>query len=158
MPQPYAIRTIAHGSAAYAAELALRKKVLRDPLGLEFTQEELRTDARSIHLGCFQDDRLLGCLVLTPGAGGDVRMRQVAVLPELQGRGIGTALVTTAEALAREKGFRRMVLHARQSAVPFYQRLGYRTVGEPFTEVGLPHRQMEKALAHACNVAYRDRR
>lgn len=146
MSQPHAVRVIVYGSAAYAAELALRKAVLRDPLGLEFTREELLSDAGSIHLGCFQDERLLGCLVLTPADGGDIRMRQVAVVPEWRRRGIGTALVTAAEALAWEKGFRRIVLHARQSAGPFYERLGYRAVGEPFVEIGLLHHAMVKAI------------
>ena len=31
-----------------------------------------------------------------------------------------------------------MSLHARQIAVPFYERLGYTIVGEPFEEVGIP--------------------
>ncbi len=146
MSQPHAIRVIGYGSVAYAAELALRKAVLRDPLGLEFTREELLSDARSIHLGCFQDDRLVGCLVLTPAEGGEMRMRQVAVAPECQRRGIGTALVAAAEALARQEGFRRMVLHARQSAVAFYERLGYQVLGEPFEEIGLCHRAMVKTL------------
>lgn len=149
MPQPYAVRIIDHGSEAYAAELALRKSVLRDPLGLEFSQEELQTDARSIHLGCFHGGRLLGCLVLTPAGEGDIRMRQVAVVPEMQRRGIGTALVEAAEALARETGFRRMFLHARESAVPFYARLGYRVLGDPFFEIGLLHREMVKPLTAA---------
>jgi predicted GNAT family N-acyltransferase len=39
-----------------------------------------------------------------------------------------------------------MILHARATAVPFYLRLGYTVVGEPFEEVGIPHRGMEKAL------------
>ena len=39
-----------------------------------------------------------------------------------------------------------MVLHARQTAVPFYERLGYETYGEPFVEVTIPHIAMRMAL------------
>ena len=39
-----------------------------------------------------------------------------------------------------------MTLHARQVAVPFYERLGYSIVGEPFEEVSIPHFKMEKGL------------
>jgi len=39
-----------------------------------------------------------------------------------------------------------MVLHAREAAIPFYLRLGYELEGEPFTEVGIPHRRMVKLL------------
>ena len=42
--------------------------------------------------------------------------------------------------------FSVMVLHARQTAVPFYLKLGYAEVGAPFQEVGIPHRCMEKPL------------
>ena len=40
-----------------------------------------------------------------------------------------------------------MVLNARTSAVPFYERLGYETRGEPFVEVTVPHLAMAKRLA-----------
>jgi predicted GNAT family N-acyltransferase len=39
-----------------------------------------------------------------------------------------------------------MVLNARDTAIPFYLHLGYELVGEPFVEVGIPHRKMRKAL------------
>ena len=71
-------------------------------------------------------------------------MRQLAVAAELQGQGIGTALVEFAEALAREIGYRRMILHARETAVPFYEKQGYSIIGEGFEEVTIPHWAMEK--------------
>jgi predicted GNAT family N-acyltransferase len=37
-------------------------------------------------------------------------------------------------------------MHARQTAVGFYQKLGYSITGEPFEEVTIPHYIMEKAL------------
>jgi len=64
----------------------------------------------------------------------------------LQGQGIGTTLVEYAEALARKIGYRRMVLHAREEAVPFYERLGYARIGGRFEEVTIPHWAMEKCL------------
>jgi hypothetical protein len=39
-----------------------------------------------------------------------------------------------------------MILHARETAVPFYERLRYSPVGDVFQEVTLPHRLMEKRL------------
>jgi predicted GNAT family N-acyltransferase len=39
-----------------------------------------------------------------------------------------------------------MTLHARQTAVAFYERLRYAVDGEPFMEIGLPHRTMTKEL------------
>jgi predicted GNAT family N-acyltransferase len=55
-------------------------------------------------------------------------------------------LVDYAERFARARGWRRITMHARESTVPFYERLGYRKLGERFIEVTIPHFIMEKAL------------
>jgi predicted GNAT family N-acyltransferase len=87
---------------------------------------------------------LLGYLNLTPLSNSEAKMRQVAVAPAAQGRGVGKALVAYSEAVARRAGFQHITLHARETAVPFYLNLGYQKVGEAFEEVGLPHWKMEK--------------
>jgi GNAT superfamily N-acetyltransferase len=74
-------------------------------------------------------------------------MRQVAVLPPLQGGGIGGALVRFAESFAVSHGIVRFELSARETAVPFYLNLGYEMVGEPYEEVTLPHRSLVKNLS-----------
>jgi ribosomal protein S18 acetylase RimI-like enzyme len=73
-------------------------------------------------------------------------MRQVAVAPGMQGQGIGRKLVEYAEEFARDGGFDLMLLHARETAVPFYEKLGYRRLGQRFEEVTLPHWAMVKEL------------
>ena len=71
-------------------------------------------------------------------------MRQLAVATELQGRGLGKTLVRYAESFARQSGYQEIVLHARESAVRFYEKLGYTRQGDCFTEVTIPHYQMRK--------------
>lgn len=140
------LRWILHLSPAYALSVALRRAVLREPLGLEFTESQLESEATSLHLACFEGEELRGCLLLTPRIGGAVQMRQVAVDERHRGRGLGAAMVRESEAEARRRRFKRMVLHAREGAVPFYEHLGYACAGAPFEEVGIPHRAMEKTL------------
>ena len=41
---------------------------------------------------------------------------------------------------------REVTLHARANVVGFYERLGYSAQGDPFLEVGIPHRHMRRAL------------
>jgi predicted GNAT family N-acyltransferase len=130
----------------YALTVALRDRVLRAPLGLAFPAAELAAEAAQWHLALWQGERLLACLVLVPLSGGEVKMRQVAVEPAWQGRGLGRRLVEEAERLARERGCTRMTLHARATAVAVYLHLGYESVGAPFTEVTIPHQAMRKAL------------
>jgi predicted GNAT family N-acyltransferase len=131
----------------YDAAVALRYRVLREPLGLHFDPEELAKEYDQIHLAAYSDQHeLLGYLNLTPSEEKTVKMRQVAVEPHLQGKGVGKALVNYSEHIARLKGFEKMVLHARETAVPFYQKLSYVTVGDRFEEVTIPHFKMEKSL------------
>jgi len=146
-----AICEVVHGSPEYWATVDLRDSILRRPLGLQFSAEELDAEKDSHHVVCYRGDRLVGCLVLRPLESGDVRMRQVAVVPELQRQGIGKALITYSEALARQNGYRRMILHARDTAVGLYEKLGYSRLGDQFEEVTIPHWKMEKSLAFSLN-------
>jgi ribosomal protein S18 acetylase RimI-like enzyme len=137
---------VPHRSAGYEATVALRTEVLRRPLGLAFTAEELAREDADHHLVCRDDGVLIACLVVTPRTTDDAKVRQVAVAPSLQGQGVGAALSRFAEDFARQRGFRTITLHARATAVGFYEKLGYQRVGEPFEEVTLPHWKMQKTL------------
>lgn len=141
------IREISYGSPEYLEEVGLRKKILRDPLGLTFSDADLAIDSRDIHLAAFNGDELVGCLILTSMSPRQVRMRQVAVDSQVQRQGVGRSLVEESEEISRRLGFTEIVLNAREYAIPFYLSLGYEIFGEPFVEVSLPHRRMRKRLA-----------
>ncbi|MBX3020117.1 MAG: GNAT family N-acetyltransferase [Bdellovibrionales bacterium] len=141
------IRQIQFGSEEYRSEVALRTEVLRKPLGLSFSEVELAAEKDAVHFAAFEGSEIVGCLILVPLSAAEVRMRQVAVIPAKQGSGIGRLLIEAAENYARFAGFEWMYLNARDSAVQFYLACGYRTVGEPFTEVTIPHRKMQKRLS-----------
>ena len=51
-----------------------------------------------------------------------------------------------AETFARQNGAATITLHARDYAVPFYEKCGYHIAGAGFDEAGIPHFPMEKAL------------
>lgn len=136
----------AHGSPEHQALVALRSEVLRRPLGLTFSAEQLMAERAERHVGCYRNGELIGGLLLKDLGNGWVQMRQVAVRPDMQGQGIGRALTGYAEALAARLGYHTMTLHARESAVGFYERQGYARVGERFVEITLPHWEMVKPL------------
>lgn len=141
------LRWIAHRSPDYAQAVALRHRVLREPLGLEFTPEELDAEYDQLHLLAMDDaGQPVGCLSLMRTDERTMKMRQVAVAPEMQGQGLGRLLVNESERRASELGCDRIVLHARETATAFYLALGYAVIGEQFTEVGIPHFRMEKSL------------
>lgn len=132
--------------AYYSQEYDLRNLVLRHPLGLDLKDEDLSRDKTDIHLGVFDGKKLVASLILHPMEGGIVQMRQVCTHPDRQGEGLGKMLVEAAEQLAKEEGFRQMVLHGRQTAAGFYRKLGYLTDEVVFTELGIPHISFSKLL------------
>ncbi len=140
------IRKILHGSDDYKAELDLRNRVLRIPLGLDIHEDNISREHLDTHIGAFIEERLAGVLVLTPLNESEVKMRQVAVEQELQGKGIGKLLVDYSEKQARLMGFRKIVMNARLEAVPFYEKLGYSKAGDLFIEVTIPHYKLEKTI------------
>ncbi|GGB14282.1 GNAT family N-acetyltransferase [Puia dinghuensis] len=141
-----ALRMIDHGTKEYQQMVNLRNEILRKPLGLDFSAEELELEKDDILMGAFEDDKLLGCCMLTRMDAATVRLRQMAVPRNMQGKGIGRALMIFAENVARDHGYKKLCMHARDTAVGFYQKLGYGITGEPFVEVTIPHYIMEKAL------------
>jgi predicted GNAT family N-acyltransferase len=141
------LREIRFGTREYDESVVLRCRVLREPLGLRPGPDERAEEAQLVHLGAFAGDRLIACLMLHDLGEQRVRMRQVAVAFDRQRGGLGTALVRFSEHVARARGFREMLLHARDTAVPFYERLGYTRHGEPFVEVTIQHLEMRKVLA-----------
>lgn len=141
-----ALKIIDHGSAEYFQMVKLRDDVLRRPLGLGFTKEELEAEKDNMLIAAFEDDRILGCCMLLEEQPGIVRLRQMAVLNDLQGKGIGRALMNFAENIARDRGYRAIRMHARLNAVGFYEKVGYKVKGDQFIEVTIPHFVMEKKL------------
>lgn len=141
-----ALKIIEHNSPEYHQMVSLRQAVLRKPLGLDFDREELEKESRHILIGAFEEETILGCCMLIEETPSTLRLRQMAVYNEKQGKGIGRAMMSFAENLARDQGYRTLSMHARVNAVGFYEKMGYRVVSDEFTEITIPHVVMEKEL------------
>jgi N-acetylglutamate synthase-like GNAT family acetyltransferase len=102
-----ALKIIDHGSKEYKQMVNLRYDILRKPLGLTFSDEELEKEKNEILIAAFEDEKILGCCMLISEGEKACRLRQMAVLNNLQGKGIGRALMTFAENIARDRGDRK---------------------------------------------------
>lgn len=122
----------------YAQILALRQRVLREPLGITLDPVG---DERCTFYVAVEDGTVLGT-VQREGA----RLRQMAVLPEQQKRGIGEKLVRFLEEDARAEGLAHIEMHAREVARGFYTKLGYVAEGPTFIEVTVPHVVMRRSI------------
>lgn len=134
------------GSALYAQALALREAVLRQPLGLTLSGEELEDDKLRTHFCAVEAGDVVACVSLKPVGDGSLQLKQMAVKEERRLEGIGAALVAQAEAWARDRGISEMMMHARIGAEGFYARLGYEGEGPIFEENTIPHVKMTKRL------------
>ena len=76
--------------------------------------------------------RVVGEYVLTPAEADQWELMNIAVSPDLQGKGIGQRLVESAIHEARTRGARQLLVGTRNSSflqLAFYQRCGFRIVG-----------------------------
>ena len=135
------VSIISFGSPEFDEAVRLRYLVLREPLGLDFTAEHIAAEFDKVHIAHFNHrGHINGYLQLVAYPDGEtVQMKQVAVAADAQRQGIGAKLVGVAEDWAKNKALKTMLLHARASAIPFYQNLDYQAVGEKFEEVGIEH-------------------
>jgi GNAT superfamily N-acetyltransferase len=141
-----ALKQIDHNTLEYQQMVQLRDSILRKPLGLSFSADELAGEKEDILIGAFEEDTMLGCCIISRINNHTARLRQMAVQGNLQGKGIGASIVSFAENLARDKGYKQLMMHARNTAIGFYEKFGYRIKGDEFTEVNVPHHIMEKKL------------
>jgi predicted GNAT family N-acyltransferase len=141
-----ALKIIDHGSKEYQKMVDLRFEILRKPLGLNFDPGELEREKDDMLIGAFDDEKMLACCLVTRIDDSTCKLRQMAVQNSVQGKGIGFTMMTFAENVARDRGYKKMIMHARKTAIGFYEKLGYKTAGDEFIEVTLPHYIMEKRL------------
>jgi len=141
-----ALKQIDHGSKEYKQMIALRMEILRKPLGLSFSDDELAKEKEDILIGAFDEDKILACCLLTKVDNATIKLRQMAVQNNLQGKGIGASMMSFAETVARDKGYKNLMMHARNTAIGFYEKFDFKVKGNEFIEVNVPHHVMEKRL------------
>ncbi|QJX46304.1 GNAT family N-acetyltransferase [Hymenobacter taeanensis] len=136
--------------AEWEAYYHLRYSVLRQPWGQPAGSERAEDDAAptTTHaLLLAPDGQALGVGRLHPSGPQQGQVRFMAVQAQTQGQGVGRQVLEHLEAAARQQGLTEIVLHAREQAVPFYERLGYTVVAPSHTLFGtVPHFLMRKVV------------
>jgi predicted GNAT family N-acyltransferase len=142
MPQ---FKEIKFNTPAYKEAVKLRYKLLREPLGLAFSNHDLAKESTEIILGTYYKNQLIGTVHLVPN-GAQCKLRQMAISNKYQRKGIGKKLLNYTVDIARKKGFKSIILHAREEAIGFYKKSGFIAVKDLFIEVNIPHLKMIKKL------------
>jgi len=138
-------REIAYHSEEWVNAVRLRERILREPLGSKFSEEELNEERDHIQIAGFTEVELIATAVLVP-EGDYMKMQRVAVLETYRNKKVGSGILEFCESLARNKGAKTMYCHARDSAVKFYAQNNYKEEGAYFDEDGIPHLKMTKQL------------
>jgi len=69
-----------------------------------------------------------------------IKLERFAVLSEYRSYGVGTAM--TKFILKQLDHSKLIYLNAQESAISFYEKLGFNLMGPKFDEVGIPHQKM----------------
>ena len=126
----------------------LRYRILREPLGKERGSERNEGDETGTHFALHENDRLIAVARLDRVDETVCQARFVAVESLLQGKGYGRKIMTSLENEALNLGYQKLILHARDYALPFYEKLGYTLVGPSYKLFDvLQHFEMFKLLA-----------
>lgn len=139
-------KQFAFNSIEYKQSLALREQVLRAPLGLSLSEQDLLNEEQQLHFGLFEQNQILAVVVFNPLGKNKLKLRQMAVSNNHQGQGLGKMLVQSAELEVAKVGYKEIEMAAREAAIGFYQTLGYQTIGDNFEQVGVLHQTMTKDL------------
>ncbi len=132
----------------FEAYYELRWRILRKPWGEARGTEVDALEDAATHVAAFDKaKRLVGVGRLQHVEGALGQVRYMAEEPDCRSRGVGQAILSQLERLARQQGMNAIVLDAREHAVCFYLKNGYVVTGDSYLLFGeIPHSKMEKQL------------
>lgn len=130
----------------------VRHPVLREGRPIEDCRFDHDDDTSTFHLGLYTKDELLGVVTFIKNnfealKGTQYQLRGMAVLKPYQKRGLGNLLIEEGERLIKQRNGNLVWCNARENAVGFYKKNGFRIIGKPFLipKIGL-HYVMYKYL------------
>jgi predicted GNAT family N-acyltransferase len=123
----------------------VRFEVFVDEQGVPRELEMDEYDAGATHLVAIRDGRVVGTLRMLAHDGA-AKIGRVAVRAPARRAGIGTRLMDRAAAIALDRGFAEIILHAQVTVAGFYRGLGYVEGGDRFDEAGIAHIAMRKKI------------
>lgn len=128
----------------------LRWRILRAPWNQPKGSEQDELEGQAIHIIAVEENKIVGCGRAHFNSNIEAQIRYMAVENEWQGKGIGKMILDELEKRVIEKGAKKIVLHARESVVKFYEKNGYNIVKRSHTLFGsIPHYLMEKEIKYS---------
>ena len=125
----------------------LRWDVLRRPWNQPRESEKDEFESDAIHIMACIDNDVIGVGRIHSKSNGKIQIRYMAVMENFRCKGIGTLILRELESRAEKMGAKHVILNARESALGFYRRNGYRITGRADTLFRvISHWKMQKDL------------
>lgn len=157
-PGPVTVRRVADYAADLPALRTVRDAVFVGEQGVPRAVELDAIDPDCLHV--LAEDAAgapVGTARLVPPQpGGGARISRMAVLAGWRSAGVGALLLEALVDLARDCGWRHLVLDAQVAAERFWARHGFQPVGDRFEIVGIVHQSMRRDLDGPHVVADRE--
>ena len=127
-----------------------RWKLLRAPWNQPIGSEKDELEDSAFHIMATNDqDIIVGVGRIHTIDITTAQIRYMAVSPENRNQGIGSMIINTLELQARSENISKLILNARDSAIGFYQRHSYQSIGKAHTLYNqISHTQMQKELRY----------
>lgn len=126
----------------------LRWRKLRKPWSQPKGSEKDELEDKSVHVMVCNVDRIpVGVGRAHLNSAVEAQIRYMAVEEDWQGKGIGKKVLSYLEEKIKETGAKYIVLNARDIAVKFYEKNGYKIVKKAHTLYNvIPHYKMIKRI------------
>ena len=126
----------------------LRFEVLRKPWGQHENTVRDEWENQSLHVLMIDENgEAVATGRLQFNSDNEGQIRSMAVKEKFRGKGLGTLVLKFLEEKAKEGKFTIIVLDARDNAVDFYKKNGYKVEGNSYTLFDvIPHFRMTKKI------------
>lgn len=126
--------------------LAIRRQVFIEEQGVPEDIEIDELDHQSVHYVGYVNGQAVTTARIIEEKEKEYHLQRVATLKDFRGQGYGQELILAIERSIKEHKPSRIWLGAQDTALGFYEKLGYEIFGEGFIDAGLPHHHMQKYL------------
>jgi predicted GNAT family N-acyltransferase len=126
--------------------LAIRWQVFVEEQGVPMDLERDGLDAQARHFAVKEEDKIIATSRVRM-MGSAAKIERVAVLKEFRSKGIGMILMRyILQDLTKAGNVCLFRLSSQADAIPFYEKLGFRTRGPEYMDAGMPHYDMVKEI------------
>ena len=106
----------------------LRYRILRQPWNQPRGSERNEGDSTGLHFALYEKEILKAIARLDFNSNKSAQVRFMAVETEIQRKGYGKQVMLAIEMYCKKKSISEIALHARETAIPFYESLDYQLV------------------------------